>query len=190
VTDPEVAWSHQPLASETSSRPPQTKPPAVIRRTRRQVTNSVPARSNRQSRSDADHTRERGSRVGEISPWALHQRKKEDMTWRCRSKCLAVKALLALELATLVRGRKVTAREVVEGCLACCETINPQLGAFSQIFFEDALRQAHALDDSPKAQREGMPLLGVPIAHKRQHRNGRGRDNVRVASLSGASPWF
>ncbi len=65
-----------------------------------------------------------------------------------------------LELAELVRSRKVHPRELVEMCLRRIEALDPRLNAFRVTLADEALAAA----ESP-AGATG-PLAGVPIAIK------------------------
>src|SRR5262249_55595406 len=65
------------------------------------------------------------------------------------------------ELAALIRGGAVSARELVEESLARIDALDPQLGAFVPVDHEGALATADIIDqDDPR------PFAGVPIAVK------------------------
>ncbi len=66
------------------------------------------------------------------------------------------------ELATAVRDKKVSARELVEESLRRIGTGNDQLNAVVSLRADDALAEADALDD---ARRKG-PLAGLPLLVK------------------------
>jgi aspartyl-tRNA(Asn)/glutamyl-tRNA(Gln) amidotransferase subunit A len=63
------------------------------------------------------------------------------------------------ELQALLRQREVSPREVLEALQARIAEIDPQIGAYLSIDFEEALRQADVADVT-------LPLGGVPIAIK------------------------
>jgi amidase len=67
----------------------------------------------------------------------------------------------ALELAAMVRGGEISARELVEASLRRIEELNPRINAFVEIDDERAL--AAAAEISPGDER---PFAGVPIAIK------------------------
>ncbi|PZR72575.1 MAG: Asp-tRNA(Asn)/Glu-tRNA(Gln) amidotransferase GatCAB subunit A [Chthoniobacterales bacterium] len=68
-------------------------------------------------------------------------------------------ALNVAELQVLLRRREVSPREVLEALQKRIEEIDPQIGAYLSIDFEDAFRQAETADVN-------LPLGGVPIAIK------------------------
>ena len=69
--------------------------------------------------------------------------------------------LSAAEQAALVRDGRVTARELVEECLAAIERTDPEINAFVLTCPERALAEADAV-----APGDERPLAGVPIAIK------------------------
>lgn len=73
--------------------------------------------------------------------------------------------------AELVRAGELSARELVETCLARIERLDPQLNAFRIVLAERALAEADQAQARLRAGDE-RPLLGVPVAIK---------DNVDVA---------
>jgi aspartyl-tRNA(Asn)/glutamyl-tRNA(Gln) amidotransferase subunit A len=72
----------------------------------------------------------------------------------------------ALEIAAAVRGRSLSARDVVEAALTRIADHNPRLNAFTEIFAERALARATALDGAIAAGADPGPLAGVPFAAK------------------------
>ncbi len=65
------------------------------------------------------------------------------------------------ELAGLVRGREVSARELVQASLDRIETLDGEVNAWVDVFAEDALAEAAAIaPDDPR------PFAGIPIAIK------------------------
>jgi amidase len=83
------------------------------------------------------------------------------------------------ELAALVRGGELTARELVEASLERIEALDPALNAFVDVYAEDALAQAEAV--GPGDER---PFAGVPIAIK-NNRAVAGRRLTQGADLMG-----
>jgi len=69
----------------------------------------------------------------------------------------------AKKLARLIRGRKLSAHEVMKAYIAQIERVNPRLNAIVTFLPEQALKQARALDR--RGARPG-PLAGLPIAYK------------------------
>ncbi len=74
--------------------------------------------------------------------------------------------LTARHLATLIRNRSVSAREVMEAHLARYERINPHVNAIVTCVADAALDAADAADAALGAGREVGPLHGLPVAHK------------------------
>jgi len=70
----------------------------------------------------------------------------------------------ARKLAQMIRGRKVSATEVMRAFIAQVERLNPKLNAMVTFLPEQALKQAKALDRR-KAPAAGA-LAGLPIAYK------------------------
>jgi amidase len=68
----------------------------------------------------------------------------------------------ALEMASLVRRREVSSRELVAAHLALIERHNPVLGAVTVVLADEALRRA---DEADRTEPSG-PLHGVPITIK------------------------
>jgi len=68
-------------------------------------------------------------------------------------------ALTIAEVQSLLRRRAVSASEVLEALRARIEEIDPKLGAYLSLDFEDAARQAELVDVD-------LPLGGVPVAIK------------------------
>jgi amidase len=75
-----------------------------------------------------------------------------------------VKGLLtrsALELAALVRAGEVSSRELVDAALRRIDELDPEVGAFTHIAHDSALRTADQI-----APGDSRPFAGVPIAIK------------------------
>lgn len=88
-----------------------------------------------------------------------------------------------LELAQAVRRREVSAVELAEDSLARIASLNPELGAFVEVFARRGLRHAAAVDRRvARGQTQGA-FLGVPYAIK-------DLDAVRFARLQAGSRHF
>src|SRR4051794_17402595 len=75
--------------------------------------------------------------------------------------------LPATEMAAKVRGRDVSAREVVEAHFRQIERVNPRVNAIiTRVPNEVVLRQADETDRRIAAGEDVGPLAGLPIAHK------------------------
>src|SRR5262245_24748752 len=72
----------------------------------------------------------------------------------------------ATELARMMRGREVSAREVLDAHLTRVDRWNPLVNAIVTRTTELAADRAAALDDALARGEEPGPLHGVPIAHK------------------------
>ena len=82
------------------------------------------------------------------------------------------KQATALELATLVREKKVTSEELVKIALAITKRENPTLNAVITLREEAALTEAKALQDT------GQPFLGVPLLLKGLGQSLKGESNT------------
>jgi amidase len=78
----------------------------------------------------------------------------------------------ATELATMVRTRQVSARELLEAHLARIEAVNPALNAIVTLDAEGARAAADAADAALAAGEDVGPLHGLPVAHKDTHATG------------------
>src|SRR3954449_5847194 len=67
----------------------------------------------------------------------------------------------ALELAALVRGGEIAARELVETSLRRIDALNPELNAFVDVWHDEALAAAGAVHRGDE-----RPFAGVPVAIK------------------------
>jgi aspartyl-tRNA(Asn)/glutamyl-tRNA(Gln) amidotransferase subunit A len=79
---------------------------------------------------------------------------------------MSLTELTAVEIAERVRAREVKAEEVAKAFLERTQTLDPKISAYNEVFKEQALEQARAVD--AKAAR-GEPLgalAGVPVALK------------------------
>jgi amidase len=91
--------------------------------------------------------------------------------------------LSAVELASRIRSKKVSAREVMEAHLARIERVNPQLNAIVTLVADRAMADAARADEALARGRTVGRLHGLPIAHK---------DLVETAGIrtTHGSPFF
>jgi aspartyl-tRNA(Asn)/glutamyl-tRNA(Gln) amidotransferase subunit A len=74
--------------------------------------------------------------------------------------------LSAEETAARVRGREVSASEVLESCLARTAQVEPLIGAYLEIFENESRARAAEIDRRIAAGEDPGPLAGVPVALK------------------------
>jgi len=72
----------------------------------------------------------------------------------------------ATELATLIRTKRLSSREVVQAHLDRIKTINPKVNAIVTLLAEDALKSADLADKAVKDGESLGPLHGVPFTIK------------------------
>jgi len=72
----------------------------------------------------------------------------------------------AVELAALVRARRVSARELLAAHLARIERVNPKLNAIVTLAAERATADAAKADEAQARGERLGPLHGLPVAHK------------------------
>src|SRR3954454_14876410 len=70
------------------------------------------------------------------------------------------------ETAARVRRREVSACEVLESCLARTAAVEPLIGAYLELFPEEARVRAAEIDRRVAAGEDPGPLAGVPVALK------------------------
>ena len=75
-------------------------------------------------------------------------------------------ALTAVELAARIRGKQVSAREVLSAHLARIERVNPQVNAIVTLVAERAMADATRADEALARGDTPGPLHGLPVAHK------------------------
>lgn len=78
----------------------------------------------------------------------------------------------ATELATLLRAREISARELLEAHLARIDRFNPAVNAVVTLDAEGARAAADAADAALAAGEDVGPLHGLPVAHKDTHATG------------------
>ena len=74
--------------------------------------------------------------------------------------------LSAEEIASRVRGRELSAVEVLESCLARTARVEPLIGAYLEIFEAEARARAAEIDRRVATGDDPGPLAGVPVAFK------------------------
>jgi amidase len=74
--------------------------------------------------------------------------------------------LTARELAAMIRGKKVSAREVMDAHLKQIERVNPKVNAIVTLVAEQAMEQARRADEAQARGAALGPLHGLPVAHK------------------------
>lgn len=72
----------------------------------------------------------------------------------------------AVDLAAMVARREVSARELLDACLARIERVNPQLNAVVTLVPGMAYEWADAADAATVGDADLGPLHGLPVAHK------------------------
>jgi amidase len=78
----------------------------------------------------------------------------------------------ATELAAMVRGREISARELLEAHLDRIDRLNPAINAVVTLDAEGARTAADAADAALAAGEPVGPLHGLPVAHKDTHVTG------------------
>ncbi len=74
--------------------------------------------------------------------------------------------LTAVEMAALIRRKKLSAREVMAAHLKQIDRVNPKVNAIVTLVAEQALENARKADESQTKGTPLGPLHGLPIAHK------------------------
>ncbi|MGD0075664.1 MAG: amidase [Candidatus Binataceae bacterium] len=72
----------------------------------------------------------------------------------------------AFELAALIRARQVKPSELMEATLARIAAINPKVNAFCALRADQAMAEAHALDEKLARREEVGTLAGLPLGVK------------------------
>jgi len=75
----------------------------------------------------------------------------------------------AIELASMLRAKQVSAREVVTAHLERIEALNARVNAIVTLTADQALDQAHRQDQLAAGGEFAGPLHGLPVAHKDNH---------------------
>jgi amidase len=74
--------------------------------------------------------------------------------------------LTAVEMASLIRRKKLSAREVMDAHLKQIERVNPKVNAIVTLIAEQARENARKADDAQARGATLGPLHGLPVAHK------------------------
>lgn len=74
--------------------------------------------------------------------------------------------LTAVEMAGLIRAKKLSAREVMAAHLKQIERVNPQVNAIVTLVAEQAMESARKVDESQARGTLLGPLHGLPVVHK------------------------
>src|ERR1700681_1195864 len=77
--------------------------------------------------------------------------------------------LTAVEMAALIRRKKLSARETMDAHLRQIERVNPQVNAIVTLVADQAREQAAKADQAAARNQFLGPLHGLPIAHKDLH---------------------
>lgn len=72
----------------------------------------------------------------------------------------------ATAIAAAVKSREISAREVLESCIARIAEVNPKINALTGFAPDEALAMADAADDAVRAHAPLGPLHGVPVSIK------------------------
>src|SRR5215213_1856196 len=94
---------------------------------------------------------------------ATRPRKRTGCSWFRKSSNNMLNELTIAEAARRVRGKQISARELVQACIERVNKVDGDVKAFMSYDEADALAQAAAIDGGPH---DGRPLLGVPIGIK------------------------
>jgi amidase len=74
--------------------------------------------------------------------------------------------LSAVDIAGLIRSKKVSAKEAAMAALARLDAVNPKINAVVDHWPEDVMAQAAAIDAAIGANQDTGPLAGVPVTVK------------------------
>src|SRR5947199_8273006 len=85
---------------------------------------------------------------------------------KCEMQASELWRASAHELATAIRTKAVSSREVIEAHLARIAAVNPVLNALTVVLAEEALAAADAADVALAAGQALHPLHGVPFTVK------------------------
>src|SRR5215467_2469963 len=87
-------------------------------------------------------------------------------TLQAQSSTSSVCFLSAVEMARLIRMKKLSAREVLAAHLRQIERVNPKVNAIVTLVSERAAEAAAKADDMQARKEKLGPLHGLPVAHK------------------------
>jgi amidase len=74
--------------------------------------------------------------------------------------------LTAVEMASLIRRKKLSAREVLDAHLKQIERVNPRVNAIVTLVADQAIENARGADEAQARGSQLGPLHGLPVAHK------------------------
>ena len=74
--------------------------------------------------------------------------------------------LTAVEMAALIRRKKLSAREVMDAHLKQIDRVNPKVNAIVTLVADQARENARKADDAQAREATLGPLHGLPVAHK------------------------
>src|SRR4029077_3646702 len=74
--------------------------------------------------------------------------------------------LTAVEMADLIRRKKLSAREAMAAHLKQIERVNPKVNAIVTLIAEQATENARKADESQASGESLGPLHGLPVVHK------------------------
>src|SRR5580698_7967480 len=74
--------------------------------------------------------------------------------------------LSAVEMAALIRQKKLSAREVMTAHLKQIERVNPKVNAIVTLVADQAMENARKADEAQASGAPLGPLHGLPVAHK------------------------
>src|SRR5438876_12328559 len=75
-------------------------------------------------------------------------------------------SLTAFEIAAKIRSKEMKAEAITTAYLDRIRALDPKIKAFNEVFTENALKQARAIDAEVAKDEPVGPLAGVPIAIK------------------------
>ena len=75
-------------------------------------------------------------------------------------------SLTAVQMAALIRGKRLSAREVLAAHLRRIERVNPKVNAMVTLVAEQATENARCADEAQARGSPLGPLHGLPVAHK------------------------
>jgi amidase len=94
----------------------------------------------------------------------------------------------ARDLASAIRSKQVSSREVVQSHLRRIEAINPSVNAVTVVLGEQALAEAEAADRAVATRQELKPFHGVPFTIKENLDVAGTATSQGVKALAGATP--
>ena len=94
--------------------------------------------------------------------------------------------LSAVEMAGLIRRKKLSAREAMSAHLKQIEKVNPRVNAIVTLIADQALENARRADEAQARGAALGPLHGLPVVHRqRSVRYSRGPDHLWIENPEG-----